>query len=222
MLDVPVPLMVEQLVDVLQFFDTLLPQVIDVPKIFFEDIPTGTPVREPRLVEEVGGNANSPLFPADLQGFLPEQSSTACGSGGLQGLRPGQGSTASSSSSVSRSPTGWLNTEDEAFYCFFRTFPRLKKSARVSGHSSARVPRQSSSSTLSAHQMAPGSSAVLGSQDERLSWYDEELEQAWCRFEDSSGRSLWHPHGPLPVGATMGALAVEVPQIQFLDGEMVG
>ena len=53
MLDVPVPLMVEQLVDVLQFFDTFLPvvaeQVIDVPKIIFEDIPTRTPLREPQL-----------------------------------------------------------------------------------------------------------------------------------------------------------------------------
>ena len=42
-LDVPVPLMVEQLVDVLRFFDALVPvaeQVIDVPKIILEDIPT--------------------------------------------------------------------------------------------------------------------------------------------------------------------------------------
>ena len=41
-LDAPVPLMVEQPVDVFQFFDALLPvaeQVIDVPKIIFEDMP---------------------------------------------------------------------------------------------------------------------------------------------------------------------------------------
>ena len=40
-LDVPVPLMGEQLVDVLRLFDTLCPvaeQVIDVPKISLEDI----------------------------------------------------------------------------------------------------------------------------------------------------------------------------------------
>ena len=52
MLDVPVPLMVEQLVEVLQFFDALLPvaeQVIDVPKITSEDIPSRTPLREPEL-----------------------------------------------------------------------------------------------------------------------------------------------------------------------------
>ena len=40
--------------------------------------------------------------------------------------------------------------------------------------------------------MAPASSAVLGSQDERLTRYDEELEQASCRFEDCSGRAFWH------------------------------
>ena len=43
MLDVPVPLMVEQLVDVLQFVDALVlvaEQVIDVAKISFEDIQT--------------------------------------------------------------------------------------------------------------------------------------------------------------------------------------
>ena len=60
--------------------------------------------------------------------------------------------------------------------------------------------------------MAPGTSAVLRSQDERLSWYDEEPEQAWCpRFLAPAH------HGPLSVGATVGALTVEVPQIQFFD-----
>ena len=63
-LDVPVPLMGEQLVDVLRFFDTLCPaaeQVIDVPKITLEDIPAtvedhpcATLVsREPQLVEQL-------------------------------------------------------------------------------------------------------------------------------------------------------------------------
>ena len=105
MLDVPVPLMVEQLVDVLQFFDTFLPvvaeQVIDVPKIIFEDIPTRTPLCEPQLVEQLAEVPTEHVFVeqtvdipvpggggrlADLQGFLPEQSSTACGCGRLQGF----------------------------------------------------------------------------------------------------------------------------------------
>ena len=55
-LDVLVPLMVEQLVDVLQFFDALSPvaeQVIDVPKIIIEHIPPRTSVREPQLAEQL-------------------------------------------------------------------------------------------------------------------------------------------------------------------------
>ena len=53
---VPVPLMVEQLVDVLHLFDALIPvaeQVIDVPKIFIERIPPRTSVREPQLAEQL-------------------------------------------------------------------------------------------------------------------------------------------------------------------------
>ena len=41
-LDIPVPQMVEQLPDVLRFFDTLLlvpEQVIEVPKILLDDVP---------------------------------------------------------------------------------------------------------------------------------------------------------------------------------------
>ena len=56
MLDVPVPLMGDQLVDVLRCFDLLFPvaeQVIDVPKIFVDDIPPRTLVREPQLVEQL-------------------------------------------------------------------------------------------------------------------------------------------------------------------------
>ena len=42
--------------DVLRFFDTLCPvaeQVIDVPKIIYEDIPSRTPLREPQLAEQL-------------------------------------------------------------------------------------------------------------------------------------------------------------------------
>ena len=55
-LDVLMPLMGEQLVDVLRFFDTLCPvavQVIDVPKISLEDIPARRLCREPQLVEQL-------------------------------------------------------------------------------------------------------------------------------------------------------------------------
>ena len=55
-LDTPVPLVVEQLVDVLQFFDALLhvaEQVIDVPKIILEDIPSRTSLRDSQLAEQL-------------------------------------------------------------------------------------------------------------------------------------------------------------------------
>ena len=103
---------------------------------------------------------------ADLEGFRPEQSSTAppfseqivdipVPGGCLQGFRPGQSSAASSSSS--HSPAGVHEDANEPGVCFFfRTFSRPKESAKVTQHSSARVPRQVNSSTLSAHQMAPG------------------------------------------------------------------
>ena len=55
-LDLSVPLMCEQLVDVLRFFDTLClvaEQVIDVPKSILEDIPARRLCREPQLVEQL-------------------------------------------------------------------------------------------------------------------------------------------------------------------------
>ena len=56
--------MVEQLVDVLRFFDAIVPvaeQVIDVPKIILEDIPT--PIfREPQLAEQLVEVPTEPAF----------------------------------------------------------------------------------------------------------------------------------------------------------------
>ena len=100
-LDAPVPQTVEQLPDVLQFFDTLstVPeQVIEVPKILPEDVPMRAVLRDPKLVEQLvevptivsyswlqlrmeqhvdipvpGGGGPS----SGLQGFPPGQSSTA-------------------------------------------------------------------------------------------------------------------------------------------------
>ena len=100
-LDVPVPLMGEQLVDVLRFFDTLCPvaeQVIAVPKISLEDVPMRAVLRDPQLVEQLvevptivsyswlqlgmAQNVDTPVPRrgeriSGLQGFLPGQSSTA-------------------------------------------------------------------------------------------------------------------------------------------------
>ena len=57
--------MVNQLVDVLQFFDTFLPvaeQVIKVPKVILEDsIPPRTPLRDPQLMAQVVSD-HSPCY----------------------------------------------------------------------------------------------------------------------------------------------------------------
>ena len=89
-LDAPVLQMVDHLVDVHQFFDTfpvIAEQVIAVPKNMLEDnIPQRTAPREPQLVEQLVEVPTQPVFVDGrlrLQAFLPEQSSTACGSGGL-------------------------------------------------------------------------------------------------------------------------------------------
>ena len=56
LLDDPVPQMVEQLPDVMRFFDFLLPdpeQVIEVPKILLDDVPMRTAVRNTQLAEQL-------------------------------------------------------------------------------------------------------------------------------------------------------------------------
>ena len=55
-LDAPVLQLVEQLPDVLRFFDLLLPvpeQAIEVPKILLDDVPVRAVLREPQLVEQL-------------------------------------------------------------------------------------------------------------------------------------------------------------------------
>ena len=115
--------MVEQLVDVLQFVDALVlvaELVIEVPKIFPENIIVRTLVREPQLAEQLVDvpttltlllfiqmlqNVDTPVPHGGgrrLQGFLPKQSATALTveqnvdipvpGESLQDLRPGQSS----------------------------------------------------------------------------------------------------------------------------------
>ena len=59
---------------------------------------------------------------------------------------------------------------------------------------------------------------MLENQDKATVGYDEELEQAWCRFEDRLGRSFWRllTTASAPTAPAVGALAVEVPQIQLI------
>ena len=84
-----------------------------------------------------------------LQSSLPRQNSAGRagggGRGGLQGST-GQGSTASSSH---------VGAADDAGQGFFRTFPRMKKSAKRGPHSGSELGADFNPSTLSAHQMPP-------------------------------------------------------------------
>ena len=63
--DAPVPQTLEQLPDVLQFFGTLLTDpepVIEVPKIFPEDVPMRAVLRDPQLAETAGGSADDRIL----------------------------------------------------------------------------------------------------------------------------------------------------------------
>ena len=101
-----------------------------------------------------------------LQGYLPEQSSTATSSssperiseriveqnvefpvfGGLQDFLPGQSSSAASSS-----PAGVRGFADVPGEGVFRTFPQIQKSAKFLGQTSENLHAESSPSTPAAH-----------------------------------------------------------------------
>ena len=219
-LDVPVPQMENQLVEVCRQLDVHIPeQVIKVPKISSPPRPCRCRVRfveqtAEQLVEVPTIISYSSLLPwtveqnvvipvpdrggrnVGLQGFLPKQSSTAqlasqersseriveqivdsrVLGGGLQDFRPVQGSSASSSSS-----------RKHAGEVFFRTFPRVKKSPKISPHSGSELSADFNPSTLSAHQMAP--SGLLWSRDECTEMVDDN-GHAWVRLDTALG-SLW-------------------------------
>ena len=216
-LDVPVPLMGEQLVDVLRFFDTLCPvaeQVIDVPKISLEDIPARRLCREPQLAEQLVEVPTVVSYSSLLQRTVEQHVDIPVPRGGgrlagLQGSSPGQSSTAfveqighipggglqgfrprqGSTTSSSFSPAT-DDDADEPGTGVFRTFPRSKKSAKVFSHSSQRVLRSVSSSELSAHQMPrAGPAAHSRPSDERTTFVDAH-DHAWVRLDTVHG-SYW-------------------------------
>ena len=220
LLDNPVPQVVEQLPNLVQFFAALSPvpeQVIAVPRILPHEVPPRRLCRDTQLAEQLvevptilyflkqripeqiddnpvphgGRGASGGLqgflprhssskrtankiadLPAPrsgvqrLEGFLPEQSSTATSSSsleriseriveqiavsrvgeGLQDFLPGQ-----SSSSSSHDPARCLETLDGPGYGFFRTFPHFQKSATQPSHSGSELPPHSSPWTLAAY-----------------------------------------------------------------------
>ena len=100
MLDVPVPLMEEQLlVDAFAPHDVRVPeQVIEVPKIFIDELSVRTPVREPQLTEQLVEVPPIISF-SSLQRIVEQNVDVPVPRGGvrdLQGFPPGQASTTSS------------------------------------------------------------------------------------------------------------------------------
>ena len=161
-LDAPVPQTVDQLADILKFFDTFLPavpeQVIEVPKILEDNIPQRTVLCEPQLAEQlvevptVVSHSSLQLQFAEQNVDIPVPGARLRLRGDLPGFSPEQGSTA------------LLDAPQEQFQGFFLPlFPGPKKSARVARQSSAELGAHSSSSTLSAHQVARGGDALQGS-----------------------------------------------------------
>ena len=123
-LDGPVPLLVEQLVDVLQLLDALIPvaeQVIDASKMFIERIPPRTSIREPQLAGQLVEVPTIVSF-SSLQRIMEQTVDTPASRGYLQGFLPDQGSSASSSHSP--------DAANEAGVGVFRTFPCGKKVQR--------------------------------------------------------------------------------------------
>ena len=71
----------------------------------------------------------------------------------------------------------------------FSHFSPKEKSAKIGPHSGSELSANFNSSTLSAHQMALGTSTALGSQDERTEMVDD-IGHAWVRL-DTAQCSLW-------------------------------
>ena len=194
----------------------LAEQLVEVPTIIsYPMIALLHALLAQRTVEQnvdipaVGGGGTG----GGLPGFLPGQnySMTAeqivdnpvpcrgCDEG-LQGFPPGQSSTTSSEQTVdipvphggrhdlSPSSADFSNPPDTANQGVFRTFPRLKKSAKITSHSSQRVLRSASSSELSAHQMARAARPQDFSDDGNI--FREDEEKIWIRLDTGQWKLL--------------------------------
>ena len=105
LLDDPVPQMVEQLPDIMCFFDMLLPvpeQAIEVPKIVLDDVPVRTSVRDTQLVEQlvevptiISYSSLRRTMEQHVDIPVPRRGGRSTG---LQCFLPGQSSASSSSS----------------------------------------------------------------------------------------------------------------------------
>ena len=176
-LDVPVPQMENQLVDVCRLFDVIIPeQVIEVPKI--SSTPRPPRRRRVRFVEQtaeqlvevptiisysslqrtVEQSVNIPVpgregHHVGLQGFLPRQRSTALHASQERSSERIVEQIVDSRVLGGGSSASSSSTREHAGEGVFRTFPRVKKSPKLGSHSGSELLPESSPSTLSAHQM---------------------------------------------------------------------
>ena len=112
-LDAPVAQMVEQLPDIMHFFDALTPvpeQVIEVPKILLDDVPVRTAVRHTQLAEQLVEVPTIVPF-SSLQRIVEQTvDNPVPGRGGriagLQGFLSGHSSTASGAEQIVDLPVG--------------------------------------------------------------------------------------------------------------------
>ena len=157
-LEVPVPQMVDQLPDIEHFFAALSLRVTQLVEQLVEVPTTVSYSSLQRTVEQLvhipvpGGGGPS----SGLHGFLPRQRSTASPSRKRISERiveqivdpVSRGSLPGSSSS--HSPAGDEERADEPGKGVFRTFPQIKKSAKVTSHPGSELPPHPSSWTAAA------------------------------------------------------------------------
>ena len=179
-LDDPAPQVVGQLLNLAHFLDTLFPdpeQVIEMPKILSDDVPTRTPAREPQLAEQL---VEVPTIVSwSLLQLITKQNvdipvpGRGGGISGLQGFSSWNAflsglwsrslisqlleafkifvRPAQSSSASSSSPAGVHGSADGRGEGVFRTFPE-RKSAKIGPHSGSELSADFTPSTPAARE----------------------------------------------------------------------
>ena len=143
-LDDPALQMVEQLPDILLFFDAHLEQVIEVPKIFPVNVPMRTMVQESQLVEQLVEVPTIVSF-LELNFDIPVIGGSGAG-GGLHGFLPGQSSSKRTANKIAdiQVPSGSPQDFPKLFIVhWFCPICRTSKSMflNISPEKSTKIPR---------------------------------------------------------------------------------
>ena len=205
-LDAPVPQLVEQLPDVLRFFDLLLPvpeQVIEVPKILLDDVlyalfyvncswyNSWWKCRRPFPVLPCCCGKH---FMVTRSGLWSRSLTVQFGQLVLEiykvfpvdrvqrrqpsRFQPVQGSAASSSDLPGQAGQG-----------VFRTFPKIQKSAKIPRTQGSELPPHSSPWTPAPYE----ASMVLEEEEEEEEECEEDFEVEYVEFDNRLWRREWDP-----------------------------